>query len=89
MILIRYYRVTCERTGQGHKITSMDAAAIFGANCNDIYHWKRKYNIAYNISPYINHMATIVVAKMKGYDMEIYMEMRDEQGWAGICLTYD
>jgi 23S rRNA G2445 N2-methylase RlmL len=60
------FRVTCERTGQGHKITSMDAAAIFGANCNDIYHWK---------------------PKMKGYDMEIYMEMRDEQGWAGICLT--
>ncbi|CAN8026180.1 unnamed protein product, partial [Ixodes persulcatus] len=33
------FRVTCNRAGQVHKFTSMEAAAIFGGAVNDAFHW--------------------------------------------------
>lgn len=34
------FRVTCNRTGDDHKFTSMEAAAKFGSAVNDTFHWR-------------------------------------------------
>lgn len=40
LLELPHFRVTCNRTGNGHKFSSMQAACEFGGKVNDTFHWK-------------------------------------------------